>query len=72
MNKDFEVYAEGLCYASVCSSLPQSEVELRMQQREPGTTLGWRLAEEPFRTGEPNPCPCSDNPETHKHYLFAC
>ena len=67
---DFVVYAEGLCYASVCSPLPQADVEARMAARLCGTQAGWALAEEPFQTGEPNPCPCDKRPATHKHYLF--
>ena len=71
-DKDFVVYAEGLLYLSVCSSLPQQEVEARMRRRPSGTKNGWGLADEPFRSGEPNPCPCDMKPETHKHYLFVC
>ena len=72
--RDFTVYAEGLCYASVCTSLPREEVESRMnRERPPGTELGWRISDEPtFKGGEPNPCPCHDQPDTHRHYLMVC
>ena len=33
----FTVYTEGLCYASVCSNLPQEEVIARMRRRPSGT-----------------------------------
>ena len=69
--EDFTVYREGLFSASVCSSLPQSEVLERMAARPCGTTAGWMLSDNPtFSGGEPNPCPCDQNPATHRHYLF--
>ena len=68
---DFTVYGEGLLYASVCSSLPPEEVKRRMGTRPSGTRGGWQLSEnKTFRGGQPNPCPCDDHPQTHKHYLF--
>jgi len=69
---DFMVYTEGLCYASVCSSLDQAEVAARMCRRPSGTTGGWTLSDHnKFADGKSNPCPCELHPETHKHYLFA-
>ena len=69
---EFVVYAEGLCTASVCSSLPMAEVQRRMRDRETGVTP-WEWAEaEAFNTGEGNPCPCNKKPSTHMHYLFHC
>ena len=70
--EDFVVYGEGLIYASVCSSLAQDEVVARMHRRLCGTHAGWGLSDKAFKTGEPNPCPCDNQPETHKHYLFEC
>ena len=68
---DFEIYAEGLFYASVCSSLGQVETEARMQREFCGTRKGWTLSTEGnFASGEPNPNPCDNYPKTHKHYLF--
>lgn len=69
---DFVVYGEGLLYASVCSSFSQEIVIERMSRRICGTTNGWQFSEETFKGGESNPCPCSDNPETHQHFLFIC
>lgn len=71
--KDFVAYSVGLCCASVCSSLPVEEVTERLNQRYPtGISSQWMHSTEKFRGGEPNPCPCPDAPETHKHYLFQC
>ena len=69
---EFAVLTEGLCNASVCSSLPKREVARRMRQRLTGVGP-WRPSKDKtFSGGEPNPCPCNQNPKTHKHYLFNC
>ena len=69
---EFRIYATGLCSASVCSSLPQREVERRMAGEMTGVGP-WLFAHgEKFATGQPNPCPCNKQPETHKHFLFHC
>ena len=71
--KEFEAYAIGLIYASCCSSLSAEDTEKRLNAEHPaGTMNGWKIAEEPFKSGQPNPCPCHDHPDTHKHYLFWC
>ena len=72
MDDDFTIYSMGLCYASICSSLPIEEVKTRMALEPTGISNKWTLAGESFKTGEPNPCPCDKKPETHKHYLFSC
>ena len=69
---DFTVYTEGLCYASVCSSLPVEEVVARMARRLSGVNA-WALSKKvTFSGGEPNPCSCEDYPETRQHFLFEC
>ena len=70
---EFWVYAMGVCYASVCSSLGEAETVGRMNSERP-TGIGhpWRKARQAFHRGEPNPCPCNRHPDTHKHYLFEC
>jgi len=71
--EDFVMYAQGLFMASVCSSLNKEETINRMASIPSGTTAGWIFCDnETFRTDEPNPCPCNDKPDTHKHYLFEC
>lgn len=71
---NFTVYAQGICMASVCSSLPAEDIAWRMNDEEPtGIASRWVLSKEPtFSTGEPNPTPCNCNPETHMHYLLEC
>jgi hypothetical protein len=72
--KDFEAYSIGFVCASICTSLPIEEAVKRMNDEHPaGTMNGWMLSKDTnFRQGKPNPCPCEDHPETHKHYLLNC
>ena len=75
MNKqtlDFEAYSMGLVYASICTSLPLDEATQRLNLEYPTGVGPWEKAGKPFKTGEPNPCSCNKNPQTHKHYLFEC
>ena len=67
----FAIYSEGLCFASVCSNLPQAEVERRMYAWPTGVAQRWKLYEGGFRTGQTNPCQCNEHPD-RKHYLFSC
>lgn len=71
---DFVAYSIGLCYAGVCSSLSPEETAERMNIANPtGISSPWKIAEDAtFESGQPNPCPCDMNPETHKHYLMSC
>jgi hypothetical protein len=71
MTDIFNPYTVGLCYASVCSSLSPEETIERLNLEHPTGIAPWTLAEEPFRTGEPNPCPCPDHSNA-KHYLLVC
>jgi hypothetical protein len=72
--KDFEAYSIGICNASVCSSLTLEEITKRLNERYPtGIASQWTLSEDKqFHSGQPHPCPCEENPETHMHYLFHC
>ncbi len=70
---EFTAYSMGICYASVCTNLSVAAAERKLNLSEPaGPGLRWKHADEKFRTGEDNPCPCETHPETHKHYLFSC
>lgn len=70
---NFVAYSVGICYASVCTELSLKEATARLNCEQPtGLDHGWHIADEPFGSGESNPCPCNTHPETHKHYLFAC
>ena len=72
--KDFEAYAVGFVCASACTTLPIEEATARLNAAHPtGLTHGWEPSkDETFKSGDPNPCPCNDHPETHQHYLFVC
>lgn len=72
MPDKFTVYADGLCYCSVCTNLPAEKVADRANAENPtGTRTRWELSEDRFKTGEPNPCQCEKDPEC-KHYLLVC
>lgn len=72
MNPDFQVYAVGLVYASVCTSLDDTEATRMLNVMHPtGVESQWRIANERFKGGEPNPSPCADSPK-HRHILFSC
>ncbi len=72
-DNEFKIYSHGPLYMSVCTSLSPEEATIRANKDNP-TEIGspWRIHTGEFNTGEPNPCPCNDHPETHKHYLFVC
>ena len=72
---DYVVYSEWLCFMSVCSRLDQGALVMRMEEHGyliASPTHTWRLADGPFKTGEPNPCPCNDFPDRRQHFLFSC
>ncbi len=62
-DEHFMVVKETICFAVVCSDLPEEAVEARMRSRPCGTSGGWQLCK------EGNPVACNEKP-THKHYLF--
>lgn len=68
----FTPYAVGLCYASVCTDLTDDEATAKLNLTRPtGIEFGWKIADEPFSGGEPNPTPCPDDPSC-RHILFVC
>ena len=71
MDHEFTVYAVGLCYASVCTSLAVDDVERWLNIELPTGVTPWRLAAEGFRSGEPNGMPCPDQAD-RRHFLFSC
>lgn len=70
----FTPYAVGICSASVCTSLPIDEAVARMNEECPtGIESKWALSNDThFRGGAENGCPCTDSPETHRHWLLNC
>lgn len=69
---EFTVYAEGLIYSSVCTSLSDEDAIARRNLMPSGTSHGWQLVDGPFRDGTPNGGPCNQRPDTHRHLLFEC
>lgn len=72
ISSTLEIYAEGICYMSVCTSLPLEEAERELNILRPtGISSKWKKHDGTFSGGEENPCPCPDKPG-HLHYLFSC
>jgi hypothetical protein len=69
------VYDWGLCYLSACApkEMPLKRITAVVNSSHPtGIKSQWRKAAENFVSGEPNPCPCDDEPKRRLHYLFNC
>lgn len=72
MIQNVEVYSYGICYLSACTALSVEETEKAVNISHPtGIESKWHHADEPFRTGEANPCPCNKF-EGRQHMLFVC
>ncbi len=72
---DVKVYSTGLFYLSACApkGMSAQEVSEQVNVASPsGTERGWWVADEGFHTGEKNGCPCDDDPEKRRHWLFVC
>lgn len=66
----FEVYATGLVYCAVCTTLDVDAASVRVNESHPsGIESRWQVADEPFPTGEPNPHPCAERSGC-RHWLF--
>lgn len=73
VSETFTVTAVGLCAAAVCTSLTNDEATGRLNTAHPtGISSRWELADKPFPNGDPNPGPCPDHPDTHRHLYFHC
>lgn len=70
--EDFEIYNEGICYASVCTVLSIKDAEDMLNMLKPVSGQWRKSKDRTFRTGQPNPCDCEQHPGTHKHILFSC
>lgn len=70
------VYAGGtLDVLSVCApkEMPRERLVAAVNAGHPtGIESQWTVSEEDFRGGEPNPCPCNDEPDDRLHYLMHC
>lgn len=71
-NYDYVAYGVGLCYASVCTSLTDEEAAARLNLDQPtGVGRPWEISkDETFANGQPQPRPCDQFPDTHRHILF--
>lgn len=70
---EFMCLGEGLCYASICTSLNDQDAEAAMNfERPTGIASSWTIADEAFPDGTPNPAPCPQHPDTHRHLLLVC
>lgn len=62
----------GLVHASVCSDEGAELAAEWLNRAHPTGVGGWRLSDaSTFSDGQPNPCPCADDP-ARSHYLFEC
>ncbi len=70
------VYTFGVCHMSVCApkDMERDEVRRLANLKHPtGLKHTWEFSNNPkFATGQPNPCPCNEHPETRLHYLMVC
>lgn len=67
---DFDAYALGQWYASVCTTLADAEATARLNITHPTGRSRWQITEEAFFGGQPNGAPCLRRPATHRHLLF--
>lgn len=68
------VYAHGVVHLSVCvpAEMTREAIAQEVNSRYPtGISSQWEISEEPFRTGESNPCVCNED-KSRKHYLMVC
>lgn len=65
----------GLVCVSVCApkETPPADIEAWINGESPtGISSPWRISEDAFASGQPNPCPCDQEPGTRLHYLLNC
>lgn len=65
------VYSSGLCYLSACTDDTDDEATRCVNLSNPTGIAPWKIADEPFAGGQPNPCPCTVE-EGKRHVLFNC
>jgi hypothetical protein len=70
------VYGTGVVALSACApaAMPPGEVAAAANRQQPtGISSPWRVSGEPrFAGGQPNPCPCDQQPAARLHYLLEC
>ena len=72
--KHFAVYTWGLVHLSCCTDVTdRAEIERLANIDQPtGIASKWTIADEPFASGQPNGCPCNDEPDKYHHWLLSC
>lgn len=72
-NETIQPYAVGLCSASACAPKEASaaDVERAVNRSHPTGVGPWTVADEAFRDGSSNPCPCNTDP-SRRHWLLHC
>lgn len=74
-NDNLHIYAYGMCYLSACApaGMTRAVVEHRANIQNPtGIRSRWKISKDAtFKTGEPNPTSCEDEPG-RVHYLLDC
>lgn len=71
---EIEIYSYGLVSCSVCvpAGMDRELIERQVNKALPtGISTNWRISNEGFNTGEPNPAQCNDD-STKLHYLLNC
>jgi hypothetical protein len=72
---DISIYNNGVCHCSVCvpAGMEREVVETEVNAAHPtGISSSWSISkDETFAGGQPNPCPCDDDPQ-RMHYLMEC
>ena len=67
-----EAYSIGLLHISACTNDTDDEMLAKVENLYPsGTADGWKIADEPFADGSPNPSPRNDD-LSRRHVLVAC
>jgi len=64
-------YSVGLCYASVCTDDDDATMLASINLSHPTGVGEWQIADEPFASGDPNPCPCNHD-AAKRHVLVVC
>lgn len=75
MKEELWIYGTGIIYSSVCTNIESRErIEELVNIRNPsGISSEWKISKDlKFATGENNPSPCDQKPDTHQHYLMSC
>lgn len=65
----------GIVAVSVCApkDTPREQIEEWVNGEHPtGISSPWAISGDDFAEGQPNPCPCDQEPDARLHYLLNC